>query len=754
MNSKEDKKLLASWIGATLVALVVALTFFFRVGLEENILTLVPEDAVNVRVEEANRNFLATLERKVFFAASDEGTATALATELTESRLFTRVYSRITKEDQKEVFSFLNTHRLAFVDSETQSLLKASDATHYNAWVLSRVFSPFAAVGAAELEADPLLLLRRSEKRLIGNARTANLDNGWIISQDKEGRTYRLIEAELKGDISLTVGAEKISELLKKVSAQYPGATIVKQGIAFYTAAGVLSAMHDVSLLGSLSFAGLLLIFWFGFRSVRPFSLCVLSIATGLTFASAATYLVFGTLHAATLVLSTSLIGISADYTTYFLTRRMQAGATETPIESRNLLKKSLLHAVLTSSIAYGVMLFAPLPGLRQFALFGAVGLLTSCLTVLIVFPFVVTGFKARPLPLLQIFSSWTSLWEKYPVKARVICLTLAILCASGVARLETSDSLTAMQTLDTALKADEAKFTELFSRDMTQHWFVVLGDSADKALRLEATLEEKLKKAINEGVLCSFDAFPILGEKTQRELLSYYKEKSQNVRTALNEVGIPLKESEAPSVLTLKDYVESPLGRAAGFRVTQLRDGSVALIVTVSNVENEDALKAIARETEGVTWYSRKAAFESLFHTCRTMVSILLAVAFVGILLVFLKSFGLKAGFVAVTCSALSLGSSLGAMGWLGIPLHLFSLFALILILGIGIDYVVFFHNHRNAAASVSFAVTIAMLTTLLSLGILVLSSTEAISNFGLVLFLGITASYLIAPLVLTIKK
>ena len=754
MNSKQDKKLLASWIGATLVALVVALTFFFRAGLEENILTLVPEDAVDVRVEEANRNFLASLERKVFFAVSEEDAAISLTKELTDSQLFTRVYSRITKEDQKALFSFLTTYRLAFVDAETESLLKDANVERYRAWVLSRVFSPFAAVGATELESDPLLLLRRSEKRLIGNARAANLDNGWIVSQDKKGRTYRLIEAELKGGIPLTVGAEKISELLKKVNAQYPKASIVKQGIAFYTAAGVKSAMHDVSLLGSLSFAGLLLIFWFGFRSIRPFSLCVLSIATGLTFASAATYLVFGTLHAATLVLSTSLIGISADYTTYFLTRRMQAGATETPFETRDLLKKSLLHAVLTSSIAYGVMLFAPLPGLRQFALFGAVGLLTSCLTVLIVFPFIVTGFKARPLPLLQVFTKWASLWEAYPTRARVICLTLAILCATGITRLETSDSLTAMRTPDTALKADEAKFTELFSRDMTQHWFVVFGNSADEALQREAALEERLKKAINDGVLGGFDAIPIVGEETQRKLLPYYKKMSENVRAALTEVGIALKETKDPAILTLKDYVRSPLARAAGFRVATLSDNSIALIVTVSNVENEDALKAIARETEGATWYSRKAAFESLFQACRTMVSILLAVAFVGILLVFLKSFGAKAGFAAVTCSALSLATSLGAMGWLGIPLHLFSLFALILILGIGIDYVVFFHNHRNAAASVSFAVTIAMLTTLLSLGILVLSSTEAISNFGLVLFLGITASYLIAPLILTVKK
>ncbi len=161
-----------------------------------------------------------------------------------------------------------------------------------------------------------------------------------------------------------------------------------------------------------------------------------------------------------------------------------------------------------------------------------------------------------------------------------------------------------------------------------------------------------------------------------------------------------------------------------------------------------------IAKEIDGVSWYSRKASFEHLFYSCRTAVAALLSVSFLAIFLVFIRSFGFKAGIVGSLCSIFSLSSSLGAMGWLGIPLHLFSLFSLILVLGIGIDYVVFFHRHREASASVSFATTIAMVTTLFSLGILVLSSTAAISNFGLVLFLGITASYLIAPMILTVKR
>ncbi len=744
-------KVLIAWILATLVALALALYGFLQKGLEENILTLVPEDAVDLRVEETNRLFIASLERKVFFAVSDKKAAQDLSARLKNSNLCEVVYAQVSKNEQSSLYAFLNTYRLAFLDEVLQNELK--DAKANSSFVLSQVFNPFAGVGAAELEKDPLLLTRRLAQGLT-KGETATFDDGWIVAKDKAHVSYFLVEALLSKQLTLTDAANAIEETLQTLQSSYPNVTFVKQGIAFYTAHGVKSAMHDISFLGTLSFAGLLLVFWLGFRSIRPFGLCLISVAAGLIFASAATYLVFRTLHAATLVMSTSLIGISADYTTYYLTRRMQRGNQESSFASRDALRGSLLHAVLTSSLAYAVMLLAPLPGLRQFALFGAVGLLAACLTVLILFPYLVKGFPVRDLPLLNGFTHWVNLWKENPAKARAVCLIVVAILSLGLFKLETSDNLTAMQTLDTTLKADEVKFTELFNRDMTQHWFITIGKDAEDALRREQGLEKRLEKARKDGMLSGFDAFTLNALSTQEALFFEYKRATDCVKADLQNIGIAIGNTEAPKFLTLEDYLKSPMARSSGFRVANLKDKSVAIILTVKGVKDESQMALIAKEIDGVTWYSRKASFEHLFYSCRTTVAALLSVSFLAIFLVFIRSFGFKAGIVGSLCSIFSLSSSLGAMGWLGIPLHLFSLFSLILVLGIGIDYVVFFHRHREASASVSFATTIAMVTTLFSLGILVLSSTAAISNFGLVLFLGITASYLIAPMILTVKR
>ena len=125
---------------------------------------------------------------------------------------------------------------------------------------------------------------------------------------------------------------------------------------------------------------------------------------------------------------------------------------------------------------------------------------MASCLTVLVAFPYLVAKFPVRDLALHALFSRWVNLWTLHPAKMRSVCLIGVALCALGIARLQISDDLAGMQTPDTSLRADEAHFAKLFERDMTQHWFVVLGSSSDEVLAREKALIEKLTPLKKEG--------------------------------------------------------------------------------------------------------------------------------------------------------------------------------------------------------------------------------------------------------------
>jgi len=121
------------------------------------------------------------------------------------------------------------------------------------------------------------------------------------------------------------------------------------------------------------------------------------------------------------------------------------------------------------------------------------------------------------------------------------------------------------------------------------------------------------------------------------------------------------------------------------------------------------------------------------------------------GLMLV--KLFGARLGLVASLPVAGGLLAGLAAAGITGTPVNLFSLFALILVMGIGVDYTIFFHSEEGAGFAdeprdhVLHAMAVALGSTLLSLGILVLSETPAVRSFGLVLSAGVLFAFLLAP-------
>ncbi len=146
---------------------------------------------------------------------------------------------------------------------------------------------------------------------------------------------------------------------------------------------------------------------------------------------------------------------------------------------------------------------------------------------------------------------------------------------------------------------------------------------------------------------------------------------------------------------------------------------------------KNSAALAELTKQHPGVSWIDRKSGYDSLFSFWRTLPSGLLALALLLITLSFVLRLGLKAGLRSALPSVLSLAMALATLGWIGASLNLFALLALILVLGIGINYTLFFSNPQGTPLTSLLAVSLAMITTLLTLGMLVFSSTSAHCQF-----------------------
>jgi len=81
------------------------------------------------------------------------------------------------------------------------------------------------------------------------------------------------------------------------------------------------------------------------------------------------------------------------------------------------------------------------------------------------------------------------------------------------------------------------------------------------------------------------------------------------------------------------------------------------------------------------------------------------------------------------------------------GQPWQLFNVLALMLLLGVGIDYGIFLQEHEDDPHA-WLAVVIGAGSTWLSFGLLGLSSTPALRAFGVTLMLGLPLVLVLAPL------
>lgn len=627
-----------------------------------------------------------------------------------------------------------------------------------------QAYSAFAGVSGKELQYDPLLLVRGSQLAQQQNSGTLSLNKGWLVAKDSHGRQWYLIHGELRASsydmASARSTVESLALLKQQLQQRWPGTEVLERGTIFYSNYASQQAESDISTIGLISIAGVFLLVLIMFKSLLPLGLCLLSITIGALAGAVATLLVFGEVHVMTLVLSASIIGISADYTLYYLTDRMAHGRQITPLESLAKLFPALSMALLTTVIAYLILLIAPFPGLQQLAVFAAAGLTAACITVMCWYPILAKGLPVRPIPRLTLIHLWLTHWQNNRLLRLGLPTLIVVLIISGVATLQVNDDISELQAMPREFQQQEQRIAALTGQHSDQKWFVVYGDNAEQALQRLEQFSPHLLQAKKSGWIESYRALPLPSLLRQQQNLVLLEQTAPAIIQKLQQAGISVSMPDIPAKGDAKIWVTPSLWLdsvvSEGWRLLWLTlpDGRTAMLVPVSGVSNPGALQQLAASTPGVTWVDRKTEFNELFSLYRIYLSWLLLISVLAIAVVYCWRLGVRRGLYCVTPTFLSLGMGLAVLSLTGHSLNLFSLLALILVLGIGINYTLFFTNPRGTPSTSMFAIFMAVFTTQLTFGMLVFSHTQAISSFGIVLSSGVFTAFLLAPLALPKPK
>jgi len=751
------------WATVCLILLGVLLSLLPGARLNSSVLAMLPKQALGAIPPALNDGFMQRLDRQLVWLVSpgkdpDPRVAKYWLTLLQSSGSLNDVKGPMDADGQKAWGEFFWQHRNGLIDAATRARLQNGGEAQAQ-WILSQLYSAFSGVSGKELQNDPLMLMRGSQLALAQNSQKLRLMDGWLVTQDEAGNYWYLLHSELSGssfDMQQTHQlVTTLNALQKTLKAHYPQAQLLSRGTVFYSDYASQQAKRDVSTLGIATILGVILLIVAVFRSLRPLLLCLISIAIGALAGTVVTLLLFGELHLMTLVMSMSIIGISADYTLYYLTERMVHGAEHSPWQSLARVRNALLLALLTTVAAYLIMMLAPFPGIRQMAVFAAVGLSASCLTVIFWHPWLCRGLPVRPVPAMVLMLRWLAAWRRNKKLSVGLPVLLALVSAAGIATLKVDDDIAQLQALPQDILAQEKTITALTGQSVDQKWFVVYGASSQQTLeRLEA-FTPALAQAQKAGEITRWRTLPLNSMARQNSDLTLLRNAAPAVTKVLQSAGLTTVSPNLDAMpVSVDAWLKSPASEGWRLLWLTLPDGESGVLVPVDGAKSSAALSKLAASHEGVVWVDRKASFDSLFALYRTLLTGLLFVALAVIACGAMVRLGWRKGLISLVPSVLSLSCGLAALAVTGHPVNLFSLLALVLVLGIGINYTLFFSNPRGTPLTSMLAITLAMMTTLLTLGMLVFSATQAISSFGIVLVSGIFTAFLLAPLAMPVKK
>lgn len=765
------------WLWAALVALVLAhggaLWWQQKLEPDTNILALLPAQERDPLLQRALAQMVDAAQQRVIVligAAQWDDARRAAAVYRKTLAPFQHLVSAAAALGARSESDWLATfknHRLTLLSAEDDAALRAQPPSDWRDRALAKLYSPFGASQALPWQEDPF-----------------GLFNNWLLARAQEtpvrprdgelavsvsDRHYVVLPMTLGVPAFALTGQQAILPVLEKAKEAavqaVPQIEIIQAGLVLHAAAAASQARQEMSTIGIGSLAGILLLIWITFRSLKPILLVTLSIAIGIAGALSVSYLLFERIHLITLVFGASLIGVAQDYGIYFFCQRL--GAND-PLDSWQLMRRilpALVLTLVTTLIGYLGLLLTPFPGLRQMALFSASGLIFAWLTVVCWFPALVRAATLDRRGWPERCGRSLTRWPRFASNRQTAFLALGFagVVFIGALRLSADDDIRSLQKPPPRLLDDQLKLGKILDLATPAQFFLIRGAGAEALLQREEALARRLDRLVQRRQLGGYQAISnwlpsAQLQASRRQAIDRLLLDDQGALAAvaekIGEGGPWLSATRArlrvaATPLTMDEYLKAP----ASEPWRHLWLGSVgaehASIVALRGVQREN-LALIEQATsglDGVAWVDQVRQISTLLGAYRSYMGWVLLVSYVTVYGLLYPRYR-QASWRVLAPTAIATLLTLALLGIAGQGLQLFHLLALMLVLGIGVDYGIFLQEPDSQQDGTAWlAVGISALSTLLSFGLLGLSQTPALRAFGLTMALGIGAVALIAP-------
>ena len=730
--------------------------------LSANLMELVPgtsPDPLELRAEQRMQEPL-NREMLVLVGHSDRQQAIALAKQLGEqwqaSGLFEKVQWNL-QADLPALRTQLLQGRLAMLPAADRAQL-IQDPQAFIQQRVQSLFDPFTGFSLVPSQDDWLGLTGRIQNGMPQHGSVQpDIGSGALIA-DADGKSWVLLRARTQGnafDMQLPLHVADLLSAARQQAAQVNGQLLAASGL-LYAADGQRQASREITWVGGGATVGILLLLLLAFRRWRVL-LAFVPVLVGMLFGAVTCVAFFGHMHVMTLVLGSSLIGVAVDYPLHYLSKSWSLKPWRSWPALR-LTLPGLSLSLATSCIGYLALAWTPFPALTQIAVFSAAGLIGAYLTAVCLLPALLNNVELRPaqwpLDLAERLLGWREVLLQR-IGTPILLGLLLVFCAAGLWQLTTKNDIRQWVSAPPALTDEATTIARITGFQPTSQFFLVRGKDQQQLLERQAALAQRLDQLVGLEELKGYLSLnQLVASAAEQNALRDALGQLERQWQPLAEVGVPITALQAEltqlQALPQQDIaavLAGPLGEPwRTLWLGETEDG-VAGLVSLQGLNDAVLLRLQAQDLPGVQLVDRLGQLNSVFAATQISAAELKLLSCVLIVLLLVVPFGFGGALRIVALPLLAALCSLASLGWLGQPLTLFSLFGLLLVTAISVDYAILMREQIGGAAVSLLGTLLAAVTTWLSFGLLAVSGTPAISNFGLSVSLGLAFSFMLAP-------
>ena len=730
--------------------------------LSANLMDLVPGESPDALELSAEQRMQEPLNREmlVLVGSDDRQQAITRAQQIAEQWQASGVFEKVQWNLQADLPALreqLLLGRLAMLSRDDRTQLIA----HPDAFIQQRVqtlFDPFTGFSLVPSQDDWLGLTGRIQNsQPQRGAVQLDIGSGALIA-DADGKSWVLLRARTHGnafDMKLPLRVAALLEQSREQAA-HDGVQLLAASGLLYAASGQQQATREITWVGGGATVGILLLLLLAFRRWRVL-LAFVPVLLGMLFGAVACVAFFGSMHVMTLVLGSSLIGVAVDYPLHYLSKSWSLKPWRSWPALR-LTLPGLSLSLATSCIGYLALAFTPFPALTQIAIFSAAGLIGAYLSAVCLLPALLKGVELRPaqwpLNIAQtLLNVREALLKRLPTPA--LLGLLLVFCAIGLWQLTSKNDIRQWVGAPPGLMAEAQAIARITGYQPTSQFFLVRADNEQQLLERHTALSERLDQLVHMEKLQGYLALnQLVGLPSEQQHVRVALDQLPQHWQPLLDLGVPetallaeLAQLKALPEQTIDDALRGPLAEPWRMLWLGKQEAGVAAMVSLQGLNNASLLRVQAEGLPGVQLVDRLGDLNTVFAATQISAAELKLLSCVLIVLLLIAPFGFGGALRIVALPLLAALCSLASLGWLGQPLTLFSLFGLLLVTAISVDYAILMREQIGGAAVSLLGTLLAALTTWLSFGLLAVSSTPAVSNFGLAVSLGLAFSFILAP-------